>query len=52
VTLTICDFVLVLNTFVRKSSDLPEFNQTHNTTIFSLGLPDHLKLFQEHFVVV
>jgi len=30
VTLTLCDFVPVLNTLLHKSSDLPEFNQTHN----------------------
>jgi len=35
VTLTLCDFVLVLNTLGRESSDLPEFNQTHNATMFS-----------------
>jgi len=29
VTLTLYDFVLVLNAFVHKSSDLLEFNQTH-----------------------
>jgi len=27
--------VLVLNTLVRKSSDLPKFNQTHYTAMFS-----------------
>ena len=30
----ICVFVPVLNTWVRKSFDLPEFNQTHNTSMF------------------
>jgi len=28
-------FVLVLNALVRKSSDLLEFNQTHNAAVFS-----------------
>jgi len=28
-------FVLVLNALVRKSSDLHEFNQTHNAAVFS-----------------
>jgi len=28
-------FVLVLNAQVRKSSDLLEFNQTHNAAMFS-----------------
>jgi len=35
VILTLCDFVLVVNTLVRKSSDLPEFNETHNAAMFS-----------------
>jgi len=35
VTLTLCDFVPVLNTLLHKSSDLPEFNQTHNAAKFS-----------------
>jgi len=34
VTLTLCDFVPVLNTWVRKSFDLPVFNQTHNASMF------------------
>jgi len=34
VTLTLCDFVRVLNTLVCKSSDIPEFNQTHNAEMF------------------
>jgi len=55
VTLTICDFVIVLNAVVRTSSDLRELNQTHNAATFSskcetlalqvtshLGLPDIL----------
>jgi len=33
--LTLRDFVTVLNTLVRKSSDLLEFNQTHNAAMFS-----------------
>jgi len=32
VTLLHCDFVPVLNACVRKSSDLPEFNQTPNAS--------------------
>ena len=32
---TLCDFVPVLNTLVRKSSDLPKLNQTHNAAMFS-----------------
>jgi len=32
---TLCDFVPVLDTLVRKSFDLPKFNQTHNAAMFS-----------------
>jgi len=32
---TLCDFVPVLHAVTRKSSDLPEFNQTHNAAMFS-----------------
>jgi len=35
VTLTLCDFVLVLNALVGKSSGLLEFNQTHIAAMFS-----------------
>jgi len=35
VALTLCDFVLMVNTLVHKSSDLLEFNQTHNAAMFS-----------------
>jgi len=35
VTLTLCDFVPVLNTVIRKSTDLPEFNKTHKAAMFS-----------------
>jgi len=35
VTATLCDSMPVLNTLVRKSSDLPKFNQTHNAAVFS-----------------
>jgi len=34
VTLSLCDFVPVLNAWVRKSFDLLEFNQTHNASMF------------------
>jgi len=32
---TLCDFMLLLNTLVPKSSDLPEFKQKHNAAMFS-----------------
>jgi len=35
VTLSLRDFVSVLNAWVRKSFGLPEFNQTHNASMFS-----------------
>jgi len=35
VTVTLCDFVPVLNTLVGKSSVSPEFNQTYNAAMFS-----------------
>jgi len=34
VTLTLCDFVPVLNTWVRKPFDLPVFNQTQCINVF------------------
>ena len=35
VTLKLWDFILVVNKLVCKSSDLSEFNQTHNAAMFS-----------------
>jgi len=54
-------FVLLLNAWVRKSPDLPEFNQTHNPAMFSskretfvlqVLLPYMTPCFAVHFFVL